>query len=123
MCVLSIKVPYEKSLETYLMIFVIQFFFFVLICRAFWICSRSKFISYAIIVAFSTGIFRNLGVGIEWVLRCKIKVHRKTSLKSRIDKTNVCIIFVGNRVSQRAFVYIYIYIYIYIYKVFSLNNH
>ena len=35
------------------------------------IYSRNLSISYAIIVVFSTNIFRNLDLKIEWVLRCK----------------------------------------------------
>ena len=35
------------------------------------ICSRSLLISWAIIVVFSTRIFQNLDLGIEWVLSCK----------------------------------------------------
>ena len=45
--------------------------FFVFICRASRICSCSLAILCAIIVVFSTRIFRNLVLGIEWVLRCK----------------------------------------------------
>ena len=44
---------------------------FVFICRASRICSHSLFISCAIMVVFSTRIFQNLDLGIEWVLRCK----------------------------------------------------
>ena len=42
--------------------------FLVFICRASRICSRSLSISCAIIVVFSTRIFRNLDLGIEWFL-------------------------------------------------------
>ncbi len=48
----------------------VDFRFFVFICRASRICSRSLLILCAIIVVFSTRIFRNLHLGIEWVLRC-----------------------------------------------------
>ena len=47
------------------------FYFFVFTCRASRICCRSLSISCAIIVVFSTRIFRNLDLRIEWVLRCK----------------------------------------------------
>ena len=47
------------------------FFFFFFFCPASWICSRSLYISRAIIVVFSTKIFQNLDLGIKWVLRCK----------------------------------------------------
>ena len=47
----------------------IDFRLFVFICRASWICSRSLSISCAIIIVFSTRIFRNLGI--EWFLRWK----------------------------------------------------
>ena len=40
------------------------------------ICSHSLSISYAIIVVFSTRIFQNLDLGIEWVLRCKLESLR-----------------------------------------------
>ena len=49
----------------------IDFSFFLFICRTSRICSRSLLISHAIIVVFSTRIFRNLDLGIEWVLRSK----------------------------------------------------
>ncbi len=45
--------------------------FLVFICWASSICSHSLFIFCAIIVVFSTTIFRNLDLGIEWVLRYK----------------------------------------------------
>ena len=48
-----------------------DFRFFVCKCRASRICRRSLFISCAIIVVLLTRIFRNLDLGIEWVLRCK----------------------------------------------------
>ena len=51
--------------------------FFVVICRASRICSRCL-IFFAIIVVFSTRIFQNLDLGIEWVLkslRCIVCVH------------------------------------------------
>ena len=41
--------------------------FFVFICRASRICSRSLLISCAIIEVFSTRIFRNLDLEIEWI--------------------------------------------------------
>ena len=47
------------------------FFCIYCICRDSRICSRSLLISCAIIMVFSTRIFRNLDLGIEWVLRCK----------------------------------------------------
>ena len=48
--------------------------FLVFICsRSSRICSRSLSISCAIIVVFSTRIFQNLNLGIEWVLRCKAR--------------------------------------------------
>ena len=50
----------------------IDFRFFVFTVRISRICSRSLSISCAIIVVFSTRIFRNLDLGIEWILRCKV---------------------------------------------------
>ena len=45
--------------------------FFVFICRASRICICSLFISCTVIVVFSSRIFWNWDLGIEWVLRCK----------------------------------------------------
>ena len=58
--------------------------FLFLYVRFLWICSHCLLISCAIIVGFSTRIFQNLDLGIEWVLRCKtgariIKGHHKPS--------------------------------------------
>ena len=47
------------------------FVFFTLICRDSRVCRRSLIISSTIIEVFSKRIFRNLDLGIEWLLRCK----------------------------------------------------
>ena len=63
-----------KSFQNIVIIFKIKsidFRFFVFICRSSKICSHSLFILCAIIVVFATRIFRNLDLGIKWVLRCK----------------------------------------------------
>ena len=61
------------------------------------ICSRSLSISCAIIVVFSTRIFRNFDLGIEWVLSCK-KIESLRYIVSRLERV--------------AGIYIYIYIHI-----------
>ena len=63
-------------------------------------------------MVFSTRIFRNLLLGIEWVLRFKygariIKELCKSSRKSCSGKTNICTIFIGDTVSQGTFEHIY----------------
>ena len=52
--------------------FSLLLFFLVFTCRAYRICSRSLSISCAIIMVFSMKIFRNLNLGIEWFLNCKM---------------------------------------------------
>ena len=60
------------------------------ICKASRICSRSLFISCAIIVGFSTRIFRNLDLGIECVLRCKaIELESLRCIVSRLERVVV----------------------------------
>ena len=85
----------------------IDFRFFVFICRASRICRRSLSISCAIIVVFSTRIFRNLDLGIKCVLRCKAIVLE--SLKCIVSGLERVV-----RPDTHHFLYIYIYIYIYI---------
>ena len=63
------------------------FAFFVFICR---IYSRSLSISCAIIVVFSIRIFRNLDLGIEWVLRCKAnELESLRYIVSRLERVVV----------------------------------
>ena len=65
-------------------------FFFVFICRASRICSRSLLISSAIIVVFSTRIFRNLDLGIEWLLICKaMELESLRCIVSRLERVVV----------------------------------
>ena len=87
--------------------------YFVFICRASRICSRSLLILCAIIVMFSTRIFRNLDLGNRMDFKMLgygariIKVHSKPSWKSWSGQTNIRIIFLGDTVSQRTIEYIY----------------
>ena len=64
-------------------------FLLVLLVLVLWasgICSRSLLISCAIIEVFSTRIFRNLDLGIEWVLRCKaMKLEPLRCIVSRCE--------------------------------------
>ena len=54
------------------------------------ICNRSLSILLAIIVVFSTRIFRNLDLGIEWVLRCKaIEIESLQCTVSRLQRVVV----------------------------------
>ena len=64
--------------------------FFVFICRASRIRSRSLFISCTIIVVLSTRTFRNLDLGIEWVLRCKaMELESSRCIVSRLERVVV----------------------------------
>ena len=102
-----------KTLSLFSKLILVIFGVFVFICRASRICNRSLFISCVIIVVFSTRIFRNLDLEIEWVLRAIgyrariIKVNRKLSWKGCIVKANIRIIFFGDTVSQGTFEHIY----------------
>ena len=62
-----------QNIVAILKIISINFRAFVFICRASRIWSRSLSISCTIIVVFSTRIFRNLDLVIEWVVRCKTR--------------------------------------------------
>ena len=66
----------------------IDFSFVVYICRACRICRRSLSISCAIMVIISTRIFRNLDLGIEWVLRCKA-MESLRCIVSRLERVVV----------------------------------
>ena len=64
--------------------------FFVFICRASRICSRSLFISCAIIVVFSTRIFQSLDLGKECVSRCKaMELESLRCIVSRLERVVV----------------------------------
>ena len=64
--------------------------FFVFICRASRISSRSLLISCVIIVVFSSRIFRNLDLGIEWALRCKaMEQESLRCIVSRLERVVV----------------------------------
>ena len=60
-----------KTLSLFSKLILLILGFFIFICRASRICSHSLFIWCDIIVVFSTKIFWNLDLGIEWVLRYK----------------------------------------------------
>ena len=62
-------------------------FSFLFICRVSRICSGSLSILCTIIVVFSTRIFRHLGFGIEWFLRCKaIELESLRCIVSRLER-------------------------------------
>ena len=89
--------------------------FFVFICRAFRICNRSLFILCAIIVAFPTRIFRNLDLGIEWVLRCKaMELESLKCIVSCLERVIVVrptyISFSLETASQGTFEHIYMFV-------------
>ena len=63
-----------KAFQNIVVIFKINSIDFIgvfFICRDSRICNRGLSVSCAIIMVFSTRFFRNLDLGIEWVLRCK----------------------------------------------------
>ena len=65
-------------------------FFFPFICTTSRICSRNLLISCAIIVVFSTRIFRNLDLGIERILRCKaMELESLRCIASRLESVIV----------------------------------
>ena len=54
------------------------------------ICSRSLLILCAIIVVFSSRIFQNLDLGLEWVLRCKaMELESLRCIVSRLERVVV----------------------------------
>ena len=76
------------------------------------ICSRSLSISCAIILVFSTRIFQNLNLGIEWVLRCKaMELESLRCIVSRLERVVVVrpifVLFSLETVSQGTFEHIY----------------
>ena len=89
------------------------------------LCSlvHSLLISCAITVMFSTRIFRNLDLGLEWVLKCKameLKFLRciVSRLQSAVEVKPTYVLFSLETQSPKGQLNIYIYIYIYIYTTF-----
>ena len=140
MCVLSIKVPIRKKVwklivctsytkkkktqkilkafQNVVAIFkinLIDFRFFVFICRASRICSRSLSILCMIIVVFSTRIFWNLDLEIEWFLECKaMDLESLRCIVSHLERVVVVrpsyVLFsLETTVSEGTFGHIYIY--------------
>ena len=86
--------------------------FFVFICRASRICNPSLLILCAIIVVFSTRIFQNLDLWMEWVLRCKaMEIESLRCIVSCLERVVVVrptyVLFSLETVSQGTFEHIY----------------
>ena len=93
---LSAEIEYYQNKQAYWHFNILSLFsklilsilsFFVFICRASRICSHSLLILCAVIVVFSTRIYRNLDLGIEWILRCKaMELESLRCIVSRLER-------------------------------------